>query len=68
VQPSVIVKPFNRSELTLADPIAAADGIAATLREQVLGTLRRKGLVVGISGGIDSALCTALAVRAFGPK
>ncbi|MFO0645569.1 MAG: NAD(+) synthase [Polyangiales bacterium] len=59
---------FTRDSLAIADPQGVADKIAATLKEQVLGTLRRRGLVVGISGGIDSALCTALAVRAFGPK
>ena len=41
--------------------------IAKRLRELVTVNHRRRGLVVGISGGIDSALCTALAVRAFGP-
>jgi NAD+ synthase len=41
--------------------------IAQALREQVLGQLRRRGAVVGISGGIDSAVVTALCVRAFGP-
>src|SRR5690606_41629869 len=29
--------------------------------------LRRRGLVVAISGGIDSSVCAALAVRALGP-
>ncbi len=59
---------FTRDVLTLTNPDALADSIAASLRELVMGTLRRRGLVVGISGGIDSALCTALAVRAFGPQ
>jgi len=59
---------FSRDVLTLTDPIALADALAARLREATVGTLRRRGLVVGISGGIDSALCTALAVRAFGPS
>ncbi len=36
------------------------------MRKAVLGTLRRKGAVVGISGGVDSSLCAALCVRAFG--
>ncbi len=40
--------------------------IADVVKKQVLGTLKRKGLVVGISGGIDSALVTALAVKALG--
>jgi len=30
--------------------------------------LNRRGLVVGVSGGIDSAVCAALAVKALGPK
>ncbi len=49
------------------DPRQEADRIAATLREQVVRRLRRKGLVVGLSGGIDSSVCAALCVRALGP-
>jgi NAD+ synthase len=30
--------------------------------------LKRKGLVVGVSGGIDSSTCLALAARALGPQ
>lgn len=48
------------------DAPAVAAHVAATLREQVLATLKRRGAVVGISGGIDSAVCAALAVRALG--
>jgi NAD+ synthase len=44
-----------------------ATRIAQRLREIVGGTLRRRGLVVAISGGIDSSTCLALAVRALGP-
>jgi NAD+ synthase len=33
----------------------------------VLKDLRRKGLVLGLSGGIDSSVVAALAVRALGP-
>jgi NAD+ synthase len=57
---------FSRNVLEIANLEAAADEIAGIVRRQVTQDLRRKGLVVGISGGIDSALCTALAVRAFG--
>ncbi|HEY0193271.1 MAG TPA: NAD(+) synthase [Kofleriaceae bacterium] len=32
----------------------------------VRGDLRRRGVVVGLSGGIDSSVCAALAVRALG--
>jgi len=42
--------------------------IAASIREQVLKRLRRRGVVLGLSGGIDSSVSAALAVEAFGAK
>jgi NAD+ synthase len=42
-----------------------ADRIARRLRE-ILRDLSRRGLVVAMSGGIDSSVCAALAVRAVG--
>lgn len=45
-----------------------ATRICAGLREAMAGTLKRRGLVVAISGGIDSSVCAALAVRAIGPS
>ena len=45
---------------------AEADHIAARIRELLTGVLRKRGLVVAISGGIDSSTCVALAVRAIG--
>ena len=50
------------------DAEAEVQRIAAALREQVGGTLNRRGVVVGMSGGVDSSVCAGLAVRAFGPK
>jgi NAD+ synthase len=44
-----------------------ADRIAARLREITARQLHRRGLVVAISGGIDSSVSAALAVRALGP-
>jgi NAD+ synthase len=41
--------------------------IAANMVRIVGRELRRRGVVVAISGGVDSAVCAALAVRAFGP-
>lgn len=58
---------IDRSMLDL-DYEAAADHITARLREITAGTLHRRGLVVAISGGIDSSVSAALAVRALGPK
>ncbi|GAB3751638.1 NAD(+) synthase [Lysobacter olei] len=43
-----------------------ADRIAASLRDITARTLHRRGLVVAISGGIDSSVSAALAVRALG--
>ncbi len=51
--------------LTL-DYEAEADRIAERLRVIVGRQLRRRGLVIGMSGGIDSSCCAALAVRAVG--
>lgn len=42
--------------------------IAGLLREALAKELNRRGLVVAMSGGIDSSVCAALAVRAVGPK
>jgi len=43
-----------------------AERIARRLREITARALHRRGLVVAISGGIDSSVCAALAVRALG--
>ncbi|WP_062354982.1 NAD(+) synthase [Pseudoxanthomonas mexicana] len=45
-----------------------AERICARLRETLAQSLRRRGLVVAISGGIDSSVCAALAVRALGSE
>lgn len=44
-----------------------ADNICVRLREITARQLHRRGLVVAISGGIDSSVSCALAVRALGP-
>src|SRR5687768_8613551 len=49
------------------DAAAAVSQIVAALRTQ-LAMLKRRGLVVGMSGGVDSSVCAALAVEAVGPK
>ena len=36
--------------------------------ETVASTLHRRGVIIAISGGVDSSVCAALAARAFGPK
>lgn len=50
------------------DVPAEIDRIAASIRQTVLERLRRRGVVLGLSGGIDSSVVAALAVRALGPE
>lgn len=46
---------------------AVADELMTFIRQTVEG-FRREGAVVGLSGGIDSAVVATLAVRALGPE
>jgi NAD+ synthase len=50
------------------DPAAVADELTAALRRDITETLRRRGAVVGISGGVDSSVVLALCVRAIGAE
>jgi NAD+ synthase len=50
------------------DPERETEQIVARLREIVGRELRRRGAVVGVSGGIDSSVTAALCARAFGPE
>ncbi|HEX2781435.1 MAG TPA: hypothetical protein VHM30_18170, partial [Gemmatimonadaceae bacterium] len=60
--------------LSPANPRLAIDSesvamqIAEGLRAQCFDLLKRRGLVVGMSGGVDSSVCAGLAVRAVGAK
>ena len=58
---------FDRDVLKL-DPAATTAAIGKSIREQVHERLRRRGAVVGISGGIDSSVVAALCARALGPE
>ncbi|AOF93705.1 NAD(+) synthase [Sinorhizobium sp. RAC02] len=50
------------------DAAAEVERITRWMREELRTGLRKRGLVLGISGGIDSSLCAALAVGALGAK
>lgn len=56
---------FSNDVLRL-DEAAEVARIAARLREILRTDLHRRGLIIAISGGIDSAVCAALCVQAVG--
>ncbi len=62
-------KPYfskNLIKLNHVDQVVSA--ITENLRNDVFNVLRRKGAIVGISGGIDSSVTLALAVKALGAE
>jgi NAD+ synthase len=58
---------FTKDLLTL-DPEDEVNKISSRIRELLAKQLKRRGLVVALSGGIDSSVTTALAVKAIGPE
>lgn len=61
------VTDFSLNDLKLDAP-AETQRIVETLRQQLGRELKRRGLVIGLSGGIDSTVTAALAVRALGKE
>ncbi|NUP04790.1 MAG: NAD(+) synthase [Polyangiaceae bacterium] len=59
--------PFHAEALAIDAP-AVAKSIEEAICAQVLGDLKKKGVVVGLSGGIDSSVVGALAARALGKE
>ena len=66
---SISLLPAQRDRLAMSRSDAETNiaEIAEALRTQLDSRLRRRGFVVAMSGGIDSSVCAALAVRAVGP-
>jgi NAD+ synthase len=58
---------FTKEILIFTDVSQIADSIATKLLTQVKDTFKRRGAIVGISGGIDSSVVLALIVKALGP-
>ena len=56
----------NTTDPLALDLTATAEAICEGMRDTVR-SLGRRGVVLGISGGIDSSCCAGLAVQAFGP-
>jgi NAD+ synthase len=57
---------FNYNSINI-DPENEVHRITFEIREALKGRLKKRGAVVGISGGIDSSVVLALAVKALGP-
>lgn len=60
-------KPFSKEIILLENVEEVADNIIKQIQTDVQKNLKRFGGVVGISGGIDSSVCMALAAKALGP-
>jgi NAD+ synthase len=58
---------FNKKVLTI-DAGETALRIEKFIRDTVKHTFRRRGVVVGLSGGVDSAVACALSVKALGAE
>lgn len=58
---------FNRSVLDF-DVEDVTRQLVDWIRDQVTVNFRKKGIVIGLSGGIDSAVIAALAVKAVGKE
>ena len=61
------MKTFSKDLIILENVESVVNQIVEKLRNDILHTFKRNGAVIGISGGIDSSVCMALAVKAFGP-
>jgi NAD+ synthase len=61
-------RPFSKDILFIDNIQGRVDSIASKLKTDVLSVLKRKGAVVGVSGGIDSSVTLALTARALGPQ
>jgi NAD+ synthase len=58
---------FNLDVLKI-DPVQELDALSEFIVDQMNAVYRKKGVVVGLSGGIDSACIAAVAVHAIGKE
>jgi NAD+ synthase len=61
-------KPFSRDIILLPNVEQAVNEITLKLKNDIFVNMKRQGAAIGISGGIDSSVCMALAAKAVGPE
>src|SRR5512140_410815 len=61
------MRQFSKNIILLENVEKVANEIISKLQQDVRYNFKRNGGVLGISGGIDSSVCLALSVKAFGP-
>ena len=60
-------KHFTAEALSI-DPQKETERICSRMRSLMVNHLKRRGVVIGLSGGIDSSVTAALAARCFGSQ
>ena len=63
----LLIKDFSRSSIHI-NVEKETDRITNWIKTTIRKDLRKRGAVIGISGGVDSSVVLALAVKALGPK
>jgi len=63
-----MAKPAFTRDVLIVDPEKEVRKITDGIRSVLAKRLKRRGLVVALSGGIDSSVCVALAAKAIGPE
>ncbi|MDY0081687.1 MAG: NAD(+) synthase [Ignavibacteriaceae bacterium] len=58
---------FSKESINV-DPVKEVEKIILNLKESVTKKLKKRGAVIGISGGIDSSVVLALCAKTFGPE
>ena len=61
----MVEREFSKDVLHI-NPEKEVAKISKRLRDLMVNRLKRRGIIIGLSGGIDSSVTTALAVKAFG--
>jgi NAD+ synthase len=56
---------FSRDSIKI-DPVSESEKIVNKLKEDVFNKLKKRGAVIGISGGLDSSVVLALCAKTFG--